>query len=586
MAVSKAEFGSDVVVDLLKLLGIEYTAFNPGATFRGIHDSIVNYGGNREPEVIECCHEEISVALAHGYAKASGKLMCAILHDIVGLQHGSMGIFNAWCDRVPVMVLGGTGPMDITKRRPWIDWIHTALVQGNLVRDYVKWDDQPANLASVPEALIRAYRIAVTEPKAPVYVNFDADIQEEVVTEPPLIPDLRRYRPPGPIQGDPTAMEQAAAWLVGAEHPVIIADMVGRNSKAAEALVRLAELLGAAVLDKGARYNFPSTHPLDLSGADRELLAEADVVLALDMSDLARAITTVDKATRAYRFLIREETKIIHICLNELLIRSLAHDFQRLQPVDLPILADTSIGLPTLVQLCEDRLKRDAKRQEAIRARAAALGKRHDTLRQKEREQMQKAWDARPISTARLTAEVWEVIKDEDWVLVNGEAGGWPRRLWPMNRPDQYLGRSGGAGVGYGMGASIGAALAHKGSGKLCVDLQADGDMLYTPSALWTAAHHQIPLLVVMHNNRSYWNSEEHAEELAHVRKRPVENAPIGTMIREPNVDFAKLAQSFALHGEGPIEDPREIRPAVQRALKVVKDQGTLALVDVVCQMR
>ncbi|MBI2371655.1 MAG: hypothetical protein HYV08_15730 [Deltaproteobacteria bacterium] len=285
MAVSKAEFGSDVVVDLLKLLGIEYTAFNPGATFRGIHDSIVNYGGNREPEVIECCHEEISVALAHGYAKASGKLMCAILHDIVGLQHGSMGIFNAWCDRVPVMVLGGTGPMDITKRRPWIDWIHTALVQGNLVRDYVKWDDQPANLASVPEALIRAYRIAVTEPKAPVYVNFDADIQEEVVTEPPLIPELRRYRPPGPIQGDPTAMEQAAAWLVGAEHPVIIADMVGRNSKAAEALVRLAELLGAAVLDKGARYNFPSTHPLDLSGADRELLAEADVVLALDMSD-------------------------------------------------------------------------------------------------------------------------------------------------------------------------------------------------------------------------------------------------------------------------------------------------------------
>jgi len=220
-------YGSDVVVDLMKAFDIEYAAFNPGATFRGIHDSIVNYGGNYKPEVIFCCHEEISVALAHGYAKAKGKPMIAIVHNIVGLQHASMAIFNAWCDRVPIIVLGGTGPMDTTRRRPRIDWIHTALVQGNQVRDYVKWDDQPYNLACVPESFIRGYRIATTEPMAPIYINYDADIQEDAVTTPIEMPDISRFAPPAPMQANPEALRQAAELLVNAKSPLIIADYLG-----------------------------------------------------------------------------------------------------------------------------------------------------------------------------------------------------------------------------------------------------------------------------------------------------------------------------------------------------------------------
>src|ERR671911_2329432 len=246
-----ARYGSDLIVDLLKLLGIEYVALNPGSSFRGIHDSLVNYESGRQPnpEIILCCHEEIAVAVAHGYAKAAGKPMAAIVHNVVGLQHASMAIYNAWCDRAPILVMGGTGPMNSSKRRPWIDWIHTALVQGNLVRDFVKWDDQPVGIESIPESLLRAYRTAVTEPQGPVYVCYDVDVQESPITEPIALPDPRHYGPPTPLAASPDAVQQAAEWLVGAEHPVIIADAVGRHPDAVRALVELAELLAMPVLD-------------------------------------------------------------------------------------------------------------------------------------------------------------------------------------------------------------------------------------------------------------------------------------------------------------------------------------------------
>ena len=269
-----AQYGSDLIVDVLRALGIEYAALNPGATFRGLHDSLVNYGGNERPGIIQCCHEEIAVAVAHGYAKAAGKPMAAIVHDVVGLQHASMAIFNAWCDRVPILVLGGTGPMAIEKRRPWIDWIHTALVQGQAVRDYVKWDDQPASLASIPEALIRGYRIATTEPQGPVYVCFDAELQEMPLSEKIPLPDVARHAPPSPVQADARALDAAASLLREAERPVIIAESVGRTAAAVDALVRLAERLAAPVIDLygHGRFNFPNTHPLDLTGAEKELL--------------------------------------------------------------------------------------------------------------------------------------------------------------------------------------------------------------------------------------------------------------------------------------------------------------------------
>jgi thiamine pyrophosphate-dependent acetolactate synthase large subunit-like protein len=574
------QYGSDLIVTVLRALGIEYAALNPGATFRGLHDSIVNYGGNRQPELIQCTHEEIAVAAAHGYAKAAGRPMVAIVHDIVGLQHASMAIFNAWCDRVPLLVLGGTGPMAVEQRRPWIDWIHTALVQGQAVRDFVKWDDQPASLASMAESLLRAYRVAVTEPCGPVYVCFDAALQEQRLAEPVPLPAFERFPPPARLQADAGALDEAAAWLAAAVAPVIVAEDAGRKPEAAAALIELADLLAAPVIDRYSQgsYNFPNTHPLDLTGAEEEVIAAADVVLALDVRDLYGTLSRVDRVTRRSEPIVPPGARIVNVSLADLVVRGWAADYQRIAPVDLPILADTALALPALVE----RLRRLARDDAGRRARRDRLTERHQALRQAARASAERAWRDAPIAPARLAAEVWEAIKGEDWMLVCGTLDGWARRLWEWDRPDRYLGYSGGAGLGYGPGASLGAALAHRDDGRLCVALQPDGDLLYTPGALWTAAHHQIPLLMVVCNNRTYGNDEAHQETVARVRGRPVENRVIGIRLDDPPVDFAGMARGFGVYAEGPIEAPPEIDPALARAVRRVKEDRCPALVDVV----
>jgi acetolactate synthase-1/2/3 large subunit len=580
------EYGSDVVVDLMKAFDIEYAAFNPGATFRGIHDSIVNYGGNYKPEVIFCHHEEISVAVAHGYAKVKGKPMIAIAHNMVGLQHASMAIFNAYIDRVPMMVLGGTGPMNTKRRRPRIDWIHTALVQGNQVRDYVKWDDQPYCLADVPDSFIRGYRIATTDPTAPIYINYDADIQEGAISSLIEVPDVGRYAAPAPMQANPEALYRAAQLLANAQTPLIIADTLGRNPKTVPALIELAELLAIPVVDKGARFNFPTVHPLDVTDGAREILQKADVILALDVADLFGALTTVSKQTRNCEYLTSLAVKIITISMNDMLVHSWANDFQALQPVDVAMSADTAVAVPELTRLCREVVGNDAKKKAAIEARQKELAAKHQSRRAKWLADAQAKGSQKDISTAWLALELGAAIKRENWVLVNGTSNGWARRLWDFTKPNQSIGGSGGAGLGYGPGASIGAALALKGSGNLAVAIQSDGDMLMTSSALWTAAKHRIPLLMVMHNNQSYYNSEEHGIEVAKFRNRPVENAPIGTHVDDPAVDFAKMAQSFGVNAEGPVRNPADLRPALERGVKFVKEKQLPYLVDVIAEPR
>jgi thiamine pyrophosphate-dependent acetolactate synthase large subunit-like protein len=578
-------YGSDLVVDLLRAVGVEHVALNPGATFRGLHDSLVNYG-DRTPELILTTHEEIAVALAHGYAKAKGRPMAAVAHDIVGLQHASMAIFNAFCDRAPILVLGATGPMDATRRRPWIDWIHTALVQGTQVRDYVKLDDQPASVAAIPEALLRAWRVARTEPPGPVYLCLDAGLQEQPLDGTVAVPEVRRFEPPAPPHADPRALDDAARRLVEARFPVIVTEWLGRRPEATGPLGRLAERLAAPLIDLGGEYqgrpSVPGSHPLDMTGAHREVVREADVVLALDVSTFLGALGETDRTTREVR-LLNEAARVIAISLDDYAFRSWAHTFQSLAPVDLPIAADAATTLPALLALVEDRLKRDAGAVER-RARAERLAARHAAIRREWQDTARLERASVPLAPAALAAEVWDVIKDEDWVLANGTGKGWARRLWDW-RPERTYGGSGGAGLGYGLPAALGVTLAHRGSGKVCVNLQADGDLLYVVSGLYTAAHHRLPLLTVMFNNRTYGNDEEHQDAVAKARGRPVENKVVGIRIDDPAPDFARIAQGFGVHAEGPIERPEAVGPALRRALRVVKDEGRPALVDVITRL-
>jgi acetolactate synthase-1/2/3 large subunit len=576
-------YGSDLVVDLLRAVGIDYVALNPGATYRGLHDSLVNYGGNRAPELVLTTHEEIAVAMAHGYAKVRGGPMAAVVHDIVGLQHASMAIFNAFCDRAPVLVLGATGPMDATRRRPWIDWIHTALVQGTQVRDYVKLDDQPTSIAALPEAFLRAWRVARTEPMGPVYLCLDAGLQEQALERPIVLPDAGRFQPAAAPHADPRALDETARRLAEARSPVIVVESLGRRPEATGPLCRLAELLAAPLIDLAAesqgRPSVPADHPLDMTDARDEAIREADVLLALDVSSFLSVLGETDRTTREVR-LLNERTQIIAVSLDDYAFRSWAHTFQSLAPIDLPIAADAGLVLPALVAAVEERLKRDRVAADRL-ARAERIRTRHAAVRAEARNVVTLERSSRPLAPSVLAAEVWEVIKGEDWVLANGTGRGWARRLWDW-RPERSYGGSGGAGLGYGLPAALGVALAHRGSGKVCVNLQADGDLLYVVSALYTAAHHRLPLLTVMFNNRTYGNDEAHQEAVAKARGRPVEQKVVGIRIDDPAPDFARIAQGFGVWAEGPIDTADAVGPAVRRALRVVKDEGRPALVDVI----
>jgi thiamine pyrophosphate-dependent acetolactate synthase large subunit-like protein len=450
----------------------------------------------------------------------------------------------------------------------------------------VKWDDQPASVTAVPEAFARAYRIAMTEPKGPVYLCFDADLQEGPINKPIPLPDPARFAPAPPPQADARVLEEATKVLCEAEFPVILVESLLPHPGTLAALQQLAELLAAPVIDLGDEHRgrscFANTHPLELSGAKREMIREADVILALDVQDFLGTLAEVDRTTREVKPISDRPVKIIAISLNDYALRSWAQTYLSLVPLDLPMAADPGVVLPLLVNQVEERLQEDA-RTAPRQARFAALRARHAALRREWLGIVETQRSQRPIAYSVLAATVWEAIKGEDWILANGTARGWAKRVWEW-QPERFCGGSGGAGLGYGLGASLGVALALQDRGKVCVNLQSDGDLLYVTSALYTAAHHQIPLLTVMCNNRSYYNDEEHQEVMAKVRERSVENKVVGIRIDNPAPDFAKIAQGFGVYAQGPIEDPQDLAPALKRALKVVKEDRLPALVDVVTQ--
>jgi thiamine pyrophosphate-dependent acetolactate synthase large subunit-like protein len=578
--------GGDFMVDVIKTLNFEFIASNPGSSFRGIHESIINYGGNKTPEFLTCLHEESSVAMAHGYFKAEGRPMAVLCHGTVGMQHAAMAIYNAYCDRVPVYMLAGNS-LDATLRRPGVEWAHSVQDAAAMVRDYIKWDDQPVSLPHFAESAIRAYKIAMTPPMMPVLLVIDGGLQEDPisaeVTARLRIPRLTVATPP---QGDSGAVTEAARLLVDAQNPVIVADRAARTPAGVTHLIALAETLQAPVIDQGGRMNFPSRHPLNQTGSARQLIADADVIIGLELTDFWGTVNAVrDGLTRTSRSLTRPGTKLISITALDLATKGNYQDFQRYPEVDVAMAADAEATLPALVEACKRATTSD--RRAGFEARGKRLAAAHAAALERARAEAAYAWDASPISTARMTMELWAQIKNEDWALVaeSGIMSDWTSRLWSFDKHYQSLGGSGGAGVGYGAPAAVGAALANRKHGRLSVTIQGDGDFLYAPGVWWTAAHHRIPLLAVMHNNRAYHQEVMHVQRMASRHNRGITRAHLGTTIDDPNVDFAKVAQGLGVHAQGPITNPNDLGPAIKRAIEVVK-RGEPSLIDVVTQPR
>lgn len=579
------EPGSDLMVDALRGLGIEYIAVNPGSTFRGLQESVVTYGGNRQPELIACLHEESAVAMAHGYAKAAGKPMAVACHGTVGLQHAAMAVYNAWCDRAPVVILAGNH-LDATQRYHRVTWAHAVQDTAHIVRDFTKWDDTPVSLPHFLESLVRAYKIATTPPAGPVVIVADAHLQEQDLAggPRPAIPALAPVTPP---RADDGALAEVAALLAAAERPVIIADRAARTAAGMARLVELAETLQAPVVDQLGRLNFPNTHYLNHTFRARALIGAADVILGLEMTDMWGSVhRLLDLPHPAEVRIAPEGCRLVSLGVGHLYLKSNYQNFARYAAVDLAVSGDAEASLPALTEHVRRALGRNAGRR--LSERGERLRKAYAEQRARERAAARYAWDASPVSTARLCMELWRQIEHRDWALVSDcfFQSQWPHRLWAMDRYDRYLGGSGGYGVGYGAPAAAGAALALRGSGRIPVNIQPDGDLLYGPGVLWTAAHHDLPLLSVMHNNRGYHQEVMHLQRMALTRERGADgNARVGNVFDEPHIDFAQVARGLGVWSSGPIEDPAELTGALRRALAVV-EAGEPALVDVVCQPR
>jgi len=548
-------FGSDVIADAIRALDIPYIALTPGASYRGLHDSIVNYLGNTKPQMLLCLHEEAAVAIAHGYAKVTGKAMVTAVHSNVGLMHATMAMFNAWCDRMPVIVLGATGPVDAAKRRPWIDWIHTARDQGALVREYTKWDDQPSSPGAAREAILRGTWIANTAPRGPVYINFDAELQEAKVAEPLPPIDVARYMPQVATAAPAELIHQAADILKGAKQVLLLAGRASRSTEAWDARVALAEALNARVVtDLKIGASFPTDHALYV-GSPRAITPDSvdgfknvDVVLSLDWVDLAGALRAFGPSP---------SVKVIQVSLDHRIHNGWSMDYQGLPPVDLLLSADPDVVVGELVKAISNSAKPHAVPSPRGTSTKEPAGFTNEHIARA----LRQALGDRAVTYTHLPLS-W----DDSWLT--------------FNHPLDYVGSDGGGGVGGGPGISVGAALALKGSGRLSVAVCGDGDFLMGVTAVWTAVHYKIPLLFVLANNRSFYNDELHQERMARARNRPVENKWIGQRMADPEVDLAAMGRAQGAAGFGPVTKPGDLAGVLQKAIAAV-DAGQVAVVDV-----
>lgn len=564
-------YGSDIAADTWADVGVDHVVLNPGASISGIHDSLARDG---RFQVFLALHENVALAIADGFARAAGRPAGVVLHNLVGLQSGAVGVFNAWANQVPVCIMGGGGPMDWQARRPWIDWVHSGKPQALAVRDSLKWHDQPASHAAIASSVRRGHLLATQPPCGPTYVALDVSLQESV-TE---FAESGRRRPAenrAEFAATEATVQEIADALRTAKLPVLVADLLGRSAEATDTLIELAEGLPAALVDLGGSPNVPSRHWADCSFARSEVLGAADVIVLLDARDPVFALGQADHRGEPPRPLSRPDARVFDVSLRSLLSGNLV-DYAAPEPDGVVVVAaGAATVLRQLRQALHDYFgeRPEARGQIERLARAAhPIGGR---------------WDEMPSPAASLdlrsvSAVTWQHIRGTEFTVANGDLRGWLRAYWDLDTKNRYLGRNVGAGLGYGVGASIGAALAGhvRRPNEIIVNFQNDGDLLYTPSGLWTAARYDLPILTVVVNNRMYGQDKRHAERLMELRGRATTDLPEGVLLDRPAISYAQLAASQGMRGWGPAATVGELDQHIHDAVEHIRSTGRPALVD------
>jgi len=581
--VNNDRYVSDAVVELMSGLGCRYVMLNPGSSFRGLHESLVNYGSGggpgNGPDIILCPHEEICVAAAHAYAKATGSVGWALIHNLVGLMHASMAVYNAFCDGVPLVVLGGGGPIRPSHRRA-IDWLHSANAQSGFVRAFVKYDDEPVEAQATLDSIAQAWHLAGSVPQKPTYVTVDSQVQEELVPEKLEVPTFEEFAHEPTFVSTMSEIQKAVDLLWEASTPVVVGGQVGYRSPATPLMTELVELLDAGYHDERNMVAFPTSHPQNLTGDDA-IIAEADVLLTVDVQDL-NWVTAGPKTSRGgFRSAHSFSGKIIDVSNAGFTLSSWSNAGKAPRPVSVRLQGDALHVLEELNRALRQKAPADsADNRERRRRRRQRITDRRTALRATHAQAVEEAWNDSPISAARMVGELWSAVRDHPWLLLMRNLRSWPEGVWEFGGCGEYLGHSGGGGVGYGPGALLGGALAARDRGQLPVGIIGDGDFFAGPGVLWSAVHHEVPMLVVVNNNRSYYQDERHQAEMASTRGRGRERAHIGTRLHEPDVDFGMIARSSGAWAPQTVVEPDQLKAAFEEAVERVS-AGQVALVDV-----
>jgi thiamine pyrophosphate-dependent acetolactate synthase large subunit-like protein len=500
------------------------------------------------------------VAIAHGYAKATGEPMACVLHSNVGLMHGMMSLYNAYCDRVPMFVLGATGPMDSSQRRPWIDWIHTTADQGAMVRDIVKWDNTPSSPDALVEAMCKANILTRSYPQAPTLITLDAGLQEASLANEIEFPDLARYAPPPAPRPAKDSIAKAAALLKAAKRPLVLIGRCGVNMDDWKKRVDLVERLGAIVMtDLKLRACFPTDHPAHVAEpfnqfnpATRAIVAEADLILALDWVDLGGAVGALKGSPPA-------PGKVIACSLDQMLHNGAHANYMSLSQADVFMAATSETVVDDLLDVIP------AGKKAPWRGKLEAKAKADDPNR---------------ITMPKIAKALRAAVGNPDKVTLAGLCRGWPCDLWPFHDSQAYTGKDGGGGIGSGAGIAVGVALAMHSRGREAVAVLGDGDFLMGANAVWSAVRAQVPLLILINNNRSYFNDELHQETVARRRNRPVGNRWIGQSIGNPEVDIAGLCTSYGAVGIGPVKETGDLEAAIAKGVEALR-AGRVAVIDI-----
>ena len=557
------------MVQILKDLNIEYIAANPASSFEALQESIVNYGSppNTMPELITALHEESAVDMAHGYAKAQGHPMAVMLHGTVGLQHASMAIYQCYHDKTPVVIIVGRDDKFFRQEQ-------TANDIAGITRAFTKWDSQPTSLQEALKDIQTAFNEAITPPMGPTVIVLDTDIQKEEAGQ----LKIPKYNKPEILAISKRNATKIAKNLMEAKNPRIHVGRL-RTHEGINKAIELVEITGSSVRTSATSgpLSFPERHPLCGEGYNQDY----DYVLGLESDGKNTSIQGPTLLSRA------EKRDLSNIGFG--FIRKPIIPPRRDLSGENDLTADAEASIPIIIEEYKRILKADniSDTAEKIRLDTSANIRKHEKDLKQTLNKKRKGWDSSPVSLGRLYAELWPLIKDLDWCLSSPTVFSSRHHvgMWEHNKPYSYLGMHGAGGIGYCIGASAGAGLAAKTRNRIVINIQCDGDLNYTPGSLWTAAHHNLPLLTIMHNNRGYHQEVMYLQYMAGVRGRGTDRMHIGTTLREPFIDYAKLAEAYGMNNEGPIDNPNELSAAYKRGINSVLS-GEPYLIDVITEPR